>query len=225
MTDQENEMKEPSRLSAQQEPSRREFVKRAGAFLFSLTLLSRTKSVLASCDGECDGTPPNTTCDSPGESDGSCGWWDADGGCGAGEKDNNCSALQDIDQNCEPPCSDAYDSDQDCNTVDGPNDGSCGDCDDNHDTDNNCGQPNPGDDPDDLCGHPHYVGLDEDDNCTATHGPDSFCGTYNFDYQWFADTDTDQHCHPDAGDPDNSNDDRTGSCGTDTNKPEWHYSG
>jgi hypothetical protein len=223
----ENEPEKPANPSPRQDTGRREFIKRVGAFVFSLTLLSQAKPLLASCDGECDGTPPDTSCDSPGESDGSCGWWDGDGGCGAGERDNNCgdSTSRDTDQNCEPPCSDTYDPDGDCNMLGDSNDASCGDCDDNHDTDNNCARPAPGDDADNLCGHPHNIGLDEDDNCTTTHGPDSYCGTYSFDYQWFGPiTDTDQACCKTDGDIDNQDDDRTGGCGNDHNKPEWHYS-
>lgn len=199
--------------------TRREFVRTVGKSIFMLTALAQVGPAFAQAPCYCEGEPE---CDAPGEHDGTCGWLgDADGGCGEGEEDNHCGSSSDTDDNCEPPCSDAYDSDGSCNMGGDETDDSCGDCDDNHDTDSNCSVNN---DPDDLCGHPHYVGGEEDDNCSATGNADSFCGTYNFDYQFGSWTDTDQHCGVN-GDTDNSNDDRTAGCTNDTNSPEWHFSG
>jgi hypothetical protein len=199
---------------------RRSFLKTLGGGIFAFTILSVAKSAMGStCCGYCDGEPD---CDAPGEWDGTCGWLgDNDGGCGNGQKDNNCGAPNDPDDNCSPPCSDSHDVDGSCGQQGEP-DYSCGDCDDSHDTDDACGING---DPDDLCGHPHYMGLDEDNNCTSTSESDAFCGTYTLAYiVGGSATDTDQSCNVGVPSNDGTYFDRNHGC-DDRNAPEWHYSG
>ncbi len=58
----------------QKTESRRRFIKKiGGGFLFSITILSQKSDGSIYCDNVCDGTPPNTSCDSTGEFDGTCG--------------------------------------------------------------------------------------------------------------------------------------------------------
>ena len=123
------------------------------------------------------------------------------GGIG-GEPDEGCAISspasgasgKDEDQNCQPSGGLGYDPDD-----------SCGDCDDNHDTDDTCGNshggPGGGSERDELCGHQHFGPLgNEDANCNKDQGGgvtsiDEGCGRHNTSYGGYW-TDTDQHCNP-----------------------------
>jgi hypothetical protein len=81
-------------------------------------------------------------------------------------------------------------------------DESCGDCDDNHNTDEHCGQTTTGNtvDPDDLCGHQHWTetfGESQDGVCSTTES-DVGCGAHTTEYggTW---SDPDQHCSGTTG--------------------------
>ncbi len=178
---------------------------------------------LAAPDG-CSKTVTDTHCSPTSVRDSNCGNGNKDAHCGgydngSFDKDDNCNkeaATYDkdnscysggnhanTDNSCELNSTDANcyirqavnsnDHDETCSTTHPDN--SCGDCDDNHDTDEHCAVNG---DPDGLCGHQHgdvpfyNGGVSTDQNCSAT-SVDGGCGTHTTSYG-NTDTDIDESC-------------------------------
>ncbi len=205
-----------------QATSRREFVRRAGKAILAITVVDVVagypRDALAA---GCFENPPDANCGET-ENDGHCGLaGDADQACGTISLDANCGNSTasgttagpdgtDQDEACAANCADNNcgiaqlpnsgvdtDVDESCALPAGSGDQSCGDCDDNHETDEHC---NVNGDTDELCGHQHgdFIingGITTDDCCSATV-PDAGCGTHTTEYG-NTDADIDQHC----GDP------------------------
>jgi len=126
---------------------------------------------------------------------------------GATEKDESCGAeingQIDPDGNCgiEPGVTGSSDKDDACVEGGSEADASCGDCNDNHQTDDTCGDIIDGSaDSDELCGHEHAgwpTGVDQDDNCQNVGDEDAGCGQHDNIYQGH-NNDEDQGCDPNA---------------------------
>jgi len=203
------------------QPTRRDFFRYIGSFLFGATLVDRTaRQVLASPPCQYQGDQDDA-CDSPGDNDQGCGYGNTDEGCtnsgwwynedqncayervgGKDDNDGACGVSNDEDNACHrrAPGIDNGDEDQSCTQMSGPSlneDQGCGDCNDNHDKDNNCGESLGGStvDSDQMCGHAHTSpwGGDADNNCKVSGNPDSGCGSHNgpVGNDW---TDPDQGC-------------------------------
>jgi len=176
---------------------RRRFIRQTGKVIFSVLVLDVLHSTaLAQYDPPCSSTAPDASCSSS-DQDQHCGVsGDVDQSCNstpAGSPDENCNMTQ---QSGPTSGGAGHDKDQHCG-VGGSADNCCGDCDDDHDVDGHCGQALPaggGTDPEELCGHQHYIGVSEDQVCSATVA-DQGCGNHNGGYGTFGSSDDpDQHC-------------------------------
>lgn len=198
--------------------SRRRFVRRVGAAVFSIVIvdIAHESTVIAQGSTVCNATVGDASCSSSsidnnclgqgGDTDNNCvAGQSIDGNCGktpqtgaptsgpGGTDPDQACAAGDRDANCgvtQGKGSGVYDEDQSCSKT--QTDNSCGDCDDTHQRDQTCGNKVNGVvDPDNLCGHASWSGGTEDAACSATV-KDVGCGQHNTIYNdW---KDTDQSC-------------------------------
>jgi hypothetical protein len=174
----------------------------------------------SNCGSNWFGGPSDANCGIGKDPDNNCGTWNSssnDGNCGkpssggvstggpnGTDQDEACTTSV-VDNNCSinqvPNNGAGADVDGSCGNVYMNPDESCGDCDDNHQSDEHCGKPIAGGkDPDDLCGHQHYTeifGESQDGVCSTTES-DAGCGAHTTQYggTW---VDPDQHCSGTTG--------------------------
>jgi hypothetical protein len=154
----------------------------------------------SNCGSNWFGGSSDANCGIGEDPDNNCGTWNSssnDGNCGnpssggvstggpnGTDQDEACTTSV-VDSNCSinqvPNNGTGADVDESCGNVYMNPDESCGDCDDNHQSDEHCGKPMAGGkDPDDLCGHQHYTeifGESQDGVCSTTES-DAGCGAH-----------------------------------------------
>jgi hypothetical protein len=175
--------------------SRRQFIRRVGQFVLSVVVVDvvTTTNPVFAVDPNCNQLLPDANCNATDNPDEHCGI--------ENDQDQSCTTTSQ-DENCHITTAQDHDKDQNCTATNNHADAACGDPDPAHDTDEHCGKQGPGQpvDTDQLCGHQHFVGIDNDDNCSATV-QDVGCGKHKAVYNPIAANDDDQYCvngNPDA---------------------------
>jgi hypothetical protein len=218
--------------------SRRVFLRRVGAAVFSALIVDATAEHAAAVCPPCGGgvsdaycytipsepggylIDPDANCGVSGDTDESCvstPYPDTDANCGKGtnhtDSDAGCSDPgAATDGNCYIGGTGEHDVDVTCTAQNNHTDNACGDCNDNHDSDQHCDISG---DPDNMCGHQHRSDyIDTDDTCSNHTGvSDVGCGVHDNGYLWgHPTTDVDNNCGSPLPDQNCTGDPTDSSC-------------
>jgi hypothetical protein len=207
-----------SALGNPEETSRRTFLRKVGAVVFSALIVDATAEYAgAECpcgngitDLGCHVTfteggvdiDTDQNCGVNGDTDQSCWAEKNDANCGKvvdhSDSDQSCSSVGGhTDANCYIGGTGKHDEDDNCTAQNNHTDNACGDCNDWHDSDEHCAVTG-SEDSDQMCGHQHYnnTPIDTDDLCDmAGTIPDAGCGIHDNGYLGGVPaTDVDSNC-------------------------------